>query len=171
MTCQFGQSGSRGVGNQDFWRQNGTMPDTAPPPAFDPALLASYRFWTDDLVRWGDLDSVGHVNNAIFARYFESGRIAYLAAAGARLGDTAGEFMLVRLAIDFHAQMHYPGAVRIGTRLARLGRSSASFAQAIFQDRQCAASGEAVVVLVDRASNRSTVMPATMRQALSQLSD
>ena len=147
------------------------MADTAPRFAFDPAAEASYRFWTDDLVRWGDLDALGHVNNAIFARYFESGRIAYLSAAGAGLGEVAITFVLVRLSIDFHTEMRYPGAVRIGTRLARLGRSSAGFAHAIFQGQGCAASGEAVVALVDRSVKRSVAMPASLRQALSRLSE
>ena len=31
-------------------------------------------------VRFGDLDAMRHVNNAVFLRYFESARISYLAS-------------------------------------------------------------------------------------------
>ena len=31
-------------------------------------------------VRWGDLDAMGHVNNTIYFRYFESLRIEWLHA-------------------------------------------------------------------------------------------
>ena len=34
-------------------------------------------------VRWGDLDAMGHVNNTIYFRYFESLRIEWLAQVGA----------------------------------------------------------------------------------------
>ena len=30
---------------------------------FDPAAPASYQFWTRPVLRFGDLDTVGHVDN------------------------------------------------------------------------------------------------------------
>ena len=37
-----------------------------------------YRFWYRDVIRFGDLDRQGHVNNARFATYCEGGRVAML---------------------------------------------------------------------------------------------
>jgi len=146
------------------------MPDSRDPTGaatveFDPARPASFPFWTRDVLRWGDTDALGHINNVEFARFFESGRIAYLSAAGVR-GIDADDFLLVHLAIDFHAQMHYPGEVRTGTRVIRIGRSSVRFAQALFQDDLCTASGVAVVVMAGRDTGQAKPVPEDMRARL-----
>ena len=65
-------------------------------------------------------------------------------------------FVLARLEIDYLAEIHWPGTVEIGTRVLEVGRSSARFAQAIFQDGHCCARGETVVVLVDDQTHKST---------------
>jgi acyl-CoA thioester hydrolase len=31
--------------------------------------------WTSDVIRFGDTDAYGHVNNAVFATFCESGRV------------------------------------------------------------------------------------------------
>ena len=36
-----------------------------------------FRHVTPVTVHWGDMDALGHVNNVIFFRYVESGRISY----------------------------------------------------------------------------------------------
>ena len=41
-------------------------------------------------IRWGDMDALGHVNNTIFARWFEQARIEYFAASGLRGEEGAG---------------------------------------------------------------------------------
>lgn len=33
-------------------------------------------------VRWGDMDALGHVNNAVYFRYLESVRVEWLRAVG-----------------------------------------------------------------------------------------
>jgi acyl-CoA thioester hydrolase len=38
--------------------------------------LADYPHRVTEIIRYGDLDPQGHVNNAVFATYFESGRVA-----------------------------------------------------------------------------------------------
>lgn len=145
------------------------MPDSRDSAAaaadFDPKDASSYVFWTRDVLRWGDTDALGHINNVEFARFFESGRIAFLGMAGER-GTDADDFLLAHLAIDFHAQMHYPGEVRTGSRVLRIGRSSVRIAQALFQDDVCTASGIAIVVMADRKTGRPVPVPEDMRSRL-----
>ena len=71
--------------------------------------------WTTDVLRFGDTDMLGHVNNAVFATLCESGRVDFYRK---RLDDALplGAFwVIVRLVIDFRAELHYPGEVRTGT--------------------------------------------------------
>ena len=39
--------------------------------------LADYPVVVPVVVQWGDQDAFGHVNNTVFLRWFEVGRIAY----------------------------------------------------------------------------------------------
>ena len=53
------------------------MHDSSPP-----AALAGFPVVVSWPVQWGDQDAFGHVNNTIYFRWFESGRIAYLKRLG-----------------------------------------------------------------------------------------
>ena len=45
-------------------------------------LLAGYPVVIEIPVAWGEMDAFQHVNNIVYFRYFESGRIAYFERAG-----------------------------------------------------------------------------------------
>jgi acyl-CoA thioester hydrolase len=78
-------------------------------------------------------------------------------------------FVIARLAIDFRAELHYPGTVRTGTWIAAVGRSSIRFGQEIRSGETVAASAESVCVLMDRATRRSTPLPDRVRAAAEAL--
>ena len=40
-------------------------------------------------IRWGDMDAMGHVNNAVYFRYFETVRIDWLRSIGVVPNPTA----------------------------------------------------------------------------------
>ena len=113
----------------------------------DLSQAGGFEHWTTDTVRFSDLDAVGHINNVAIAAYVESGRVAFgheLRSAG----DPGTSFILARLAIDYRAQGHYPGQVRVGTRLVRLGRTSFAVGHGVFKDGVCLATAECVLVYV-----------------------
>lgn len=117
-------------------------------------LLAGYPHQVTDIVRFGDLDPQGHVNNAVFSTYFESGRVAMFRNPDLGIGIANATFVLVRQEIDFLRELRWPGNVVIGTALAELGRSSFTMAQAIFNGDECAAAGRATLVMVDTVTRR-----------------
>src|SRR5712692_5688730 len=104
------------------------------PPATE---RASYRIWTHDKLRYNDTDRQGHVNNAVFATFFETGRVSFLYDAALALAAPGCEFVIARLAIDFRTELYFPGIVDIGTRVLRVGRSSFTLGQAVFTDERC----------------------------------
>jgi len=108
-----------------------TEGDTAQPAATD---RTSYKIWTYDKLRYNDTDRQGHVNNAVFATFFETGRVAFLYDEQLKLSAPGCEFVVARLAIDFHAELYIPGKVDIGTRVPSIGRSSFTFGQGVFKD-------------------------------------
>ncbi len=117
--------------------------------------LADFRWVSRDKLRYGDTDRQGHVNNAVFATFLETGRVEMLLNGDADLLGENGAFVLARLALDLLREVNWPGEVEIGTRVARVGRSSLSLDQAVFQDGQCVATAETVVVLTDVTTRRS----------------
>ena len=123
---------------------------------------SSYRIWAQDKLRYNDTDRQGHINNAVYATFFETGRVSFVEAAREQVAGVGGEFVVARVVIDFRAELHYPGIVDIGTSVRRIGRSSIVLAHAVFKDRVCAATGESVLVQLDTATRRSAPLAATM---------
>jgi acyl-CoA thioester hydrolase len=52
-------------------------------------------------LRWRDMDSLGHVNNAVFLSYLEIARVAYFRAVYGEVGSLDFNFILARVEIDF----------------------------------------------------------------------
>lgn len=132
---------------------------------FDPTSPDSYRFWTTEHVRFADLDMLGHVNNKAYATYLETARVDFGRACG--LSDNADKSMaLVRLEIDYRAEIRYPANPRVGIRLSRLGNSSLTLAYAIFDGETCAATALSIGVRFDGQARRSCPFTETERRAL-----
>lgn len=111
----------------------------------DGADQGSYSHWAVDTVRFSDQDAVGHVNNVAFAAYVETGRVAFGHALHPD-GDAGSSFILARLVIDYRAQGHYPGEIRVGTRLTAVGRTSFTLGHGVFKDGACLAIAQCVLV-------------------------
>ncbi|WP_394847524.1 acyl-CoA thioesterase [Pendulispora brunnea] len=118
--------------------------------------LEDFPFRTADTIRYGDTDRQGHVNNAAFATFCETGRVSFLYPENAPIAPAGTSFVIARLTLDFRAEITWPGTVDIGTRVLKVGRSSLTMAQGLFQRGRCVATAESVIVFVDDATRKST---------------
>jgi acyl-CoA thioester hydrolase len=75
-------------------------------------------------------------------------------------------FVIARLVLEFRAEMHWPGTVEIGTRVERVGRSSATLAQVLFVHEACVATAESVAAMMDMTTRRSALLPGETAEAL-----
>jgi acyl-CoA thioester hydrolase len=123
-------------------------------------------------IRWGDMDSLGHVNNTVYFRYIESARIAWLEQAGAA-PDAAGEGpVIVSAYCSFLKQLKYPGEIEVSTFVGPPGRSSFEVTHEIRlvgpdgQPGALHAEGGAKVVWVDLVAEKSVPLPEAMRALL-----
>ena len=137
------------------------MPERMPPPS-----LADFAHHMTDNIRFGDIDMQGHVNNVVFARFVESGRVGYSHDPVFGFSVPGGGFAVRRVVIDYLAEMHFPGTVTIATRVQRIGTSSLVFAHALFSRDICTATAESVLVLVDRKLRRPQPFPADVAAKL-----
>jgi acyl-CoA thioester hydrolase len=133
-----------------------------------PPRLEDYPHRVSDIIRYGDLDPQGHVNNAVFATYFEGGRVAMFRQPDLGIGVPGATFVLARTEIDFLRELNWPGAVEVGTAVAEFGRTSFKVDQALFRDGVCAAAGRATLVLIDHATRRSRPLPDDLIARLSR---
>lgn len=131
--------------------------------------LEDFPFRTSDKLRYGDTDRQGHVNNAVFATFLETGRVELLYSAAGGLAEPGSAFVVARVVIDFKAEVNWPGEVRIGSRVAKIGRSSVVIEQGVFQDGHCVATGETVAVLMDETTRRSKPLPPALIEKLTAL--
>ena len=127
---------------------------------------SNFHQWSTDVLRYADTDRQGHINNAVFSVFLESGRVAMLYDPGTPLAPSNGEFVIVSLSIDFIAEIHWPGEVQIGTAVTRIGNTSFSLGQGIFVGDQCVAVGETTMVLINQQERRSMPLTTDIRDRL-----
>jgi acyl-CoA thioester hydrolase len=133
----------------------------------DPGL---YHHWVDDVVRFSDTDQAGHVNNTAIAKYVESGRLHYdrdVLTPAADGVDEAFALILANLNVNFLAETFFPGKVRVGTQLIRLGNSSMVTAHGVFRESGCFASS--TCVMVNKVEGESRPIGPKMRARLTRL--
>jgi acyl-CoA thioester hydrolase len=125
-----------------------------------------FSFWYEEKLRFSDIDMLGHVNNVAYAALIETGRIAFM-RDGLRAPLPPGALMvMVRIEIDYRAELHYPATVQIGSRLMRVGRTSVVIGSSVFRDELCAATSVTTLVLIDRGSRRPVPIPEDARAGL-----
>ena len=115
-----------------------------------------------ETVRFRDLDSLGHVNNAVFLTYLEEARIAYLAPLGAHETN----MILARVEIDFRAPLRMGDELEIGVRPTRVGTKSFDLEYEVRAGGKVAAEAKTVLVSYDYASGQPVEVPDSWREAL-----
>ena len=116
--------------------------------------LEDFPFRVSDNVRFADLDPNHHVNNAVYATYFETGRVALMKDRSYGLIPPGVAWMMVRLDMHFRAELRWPGTIEMGLGVVKFGRTSVTFDQVVFSEGKCVASAQSVSVLLDEHTHR-----------------
>jgi acyl-CoA thioester hydrolase len=117
-------------------------------------------------IRWGDMDAMGHVNNTIYFRYFETIRIEWFRRIGCDPNPAGEGIVIVNAFCNFIKQLEYPGDVLARHYVAKLGRTS--FETYVTMERTDTpglvyASGGAKAVWVDFPKQKSAPVPEWLR--------
>lgn len=116
--------------------------------------LEDFPYRLSDNVRFADLDPNQHVNNAVYATYFETGRVTLMKDRSFGLMPEGLAWMMVRLDMHFRAELRWPGTIEMGLGVARFGRTSVTFDQVVFWEGRCVASAQSVSVLIDENTRK-----------------
>jgi acyl-CoA thioester hydrolase len=121
-------------------------------------------------VRWADMDTMGHVNNANYFTYCESARMSYFAAI--RMFDHRESELqgpaLASATLNFRRQVRYPAVIEVSTQVTEIGRSSFKMDyELVFQGTgERVADGTGVIVWVDYGTGKSTPLPEALKAAI-----
>ena len=129
-------------------------------------LLADFPFRVTDNVRFADLDPNQHVNNAVYATYFETGRVTLMKDRSFGLMPPGLAWIMVRLDIHFRAELRWPGTIEMGLGVTKFGRTSVTFDQVVFSEGRCVASAQSVTVLIDESTRKPTPLTAEIIEKL-----
>lgn len=129
---------------------------------------ASYPVHAEMQTRFQDMDVNGHLNNVAFAALFESARVMLNRQVRPWADRPANErTMVAAVEINYLREGNYPDPVTICSGIGRLGTSSWSIVQAMFQNGQCIASCDTVVVC--RTDNRAEPLREELTAELTAL--
>jgi acyl-CoA thioester hydrolase len=133
-------------------------------------LLRGFPSVVEVPVLWGDMDAYQHVNNTVYFRYFETGRIAYFQQIGF-LGATDEQGIgpiLGSASCRFRFPLTYPDTVSIGTTVTNIGSDRITMCHVVVSQRhgRVAAEGEGVVVSFDYRVRRKAPLPDAIRQQI-----
>ena len=130
--------------------------------------IADYRHSAAIQVRWGDLDALGHVNNAVYLTYVEQARIQYYRDLSLWDGSTEQTgLIMARVTMDLKLPLYAEDQVRVLTRVSRLGNRSMDTQYLIVRSKngadEIATAGTVTLVTFDYAANSSVAIPPEWR--------
>ena len=88
--------------------------------------MSTFHYFHPIIVRYGDLDPQGHVNNAAFLTYLEHARVNYIRHLDLWDGKSflSIGFILARVELDYKTPILLTDLVEVGVRTSRLGNKS-----------------------------------------------
>ena len=111
------------------------------------------------VVRFRDLDAMGHVNNAVYLTYFEMARVAYhRAVTDVQPFDfTNFDFILAEVTCSYRSPAYMGETLLVGIRVSSVGRKSFVFEYEMRDQAsgRLVAEGSSVQVMYDYGERRS----------------
>lgn len=148
------------------------MPDVRAGNSEPTRTRADYPHFLAIPTRWMDNDVYGHVNNVTYYSYFDTVVNEHLIRAGGLdFARDAAIGLVVETTCAFRKPLSFPETIDAGLVVTKMGNSSVIYEIGLFRehDETPAALGRFVHVWVDRASQRPTPIPASIRAALEAL--
>ena len=94
--------------------------------------LEDFLFHHNIQTRWKDMDSFGHINNAVYLTYIEDARTTLFKRWNLKSQNKS--IIVASLKIDYFTQIKHPSKLIIGSKISRIGNSSFDIQSAIFID-------------------------------------
>jgi acyl-CoA thioester hydrolase len=120
--------------------------------------------------RFGDVDALGHINNAVMSDWFELARnpVFKIFDPLMRIEHEHWSLIMAHTDYDFVDQIYFQHEVEIRTHVDHIGNKSFSVYHEAWQQERLCAKGHAVMVHFDFTANRSTPLPEDKKKLLAE---
>jgi acyl-CoA thioester hydrolase len=120
-------------------------------------------------VRWGDMDSYGHVNNTLYIQYLEEARVAWFKRLGIDMNNVPQGPVVLQTLHTYLKPVVHPATVVVELYAGPVGNSSLVVEHRLstLEDPETLyGEGHCKLVWIDHDSDRSVPVPDALRQAL-----
>ncbi|MDW3711432.1 MULTISPECIES: acyl-CoA thioesterase [unclassified Pseudomonas] len=117
-------------------------------------------------VRWGDMDSYGHVNNTLYIQYLEEARVAWFERHGIPMSNVEQGPVVLQTLHTYLRPVVHPATVVVELFAGQVGTSSLVVEHRLSTEEDPQSTygeGYCKLVWVDHASNRPVPVPAALR--------
>jgi acyl-CoA thioester hydrolase len=130
-----------------------------------------FKFSAQTRVGFSDTDAQGIVYYGRYLPYFDLARVEYhreLGLLGMEIGEEGQEFVMRALTVDYHAPAVFDDLIAVYVRLARIGRTSATYELAAYRadDDVLVVTATQTLVLVDLDERRPVAIPESYKEAI-----
>lgn len=136
-------------------------------------LLKTFPVIIETPIAWGEMDSLQHVNNIIYFRYFESARMAYFNKLNLwdYLKATGIGPILASTQCKFRIPLTYPDTVFVGARVMKMeeDRYLMEYSVASQQHGKIAAEGEGLIVSYNYRELKKVALPDEIKARIQRL--
>jgi acyl-CoA thioester hydrolase len=130
-----------------------------------------FKFSVRTRVAFSDTDAQGIVYYGRYLPYMDLARVEYhrrLGLLGFEVGAPGVEFVLRALAVEYHAPAVFDDELEVGVRVARIGRTSATyeFEARRIRDDELMVTATQTLVLVDLEQRKACEIPEEFRAVI-----
>ena len=130
-----------------------------------------FKFSVRTRVAFSDTDAQGIVYYGRYFPYIDLARVEYhrkLGVLGMDVGEPGVEFVMRALNVEYHAPAVFDDEIEVFVRVARIGRTSATYEFAAYRARDDAlmVTATQILVLVDLDERKACEIPGDFREAI-----
>jgi acyl-CoA thioester hydrolase len=139
-----------------------------PPPL---STRPPFKFSATTRVAFSDTDAQGIVYYGRYLPYFDLARVEYhrsLGLLGMDIGEEGQEFVMRALNVEYFAPAVFDDVIEVCCRLARIGRTSATWEFAAYRarDDMLVVTATETAVLVDLDERKAVAIPDAYKEAI-----
>ncbi len=107
-----------------------------------------YPFPIKQQVLWGEMDAFNHINNVIYFRYFETGRVHFFNKTNLWkiFQDEDIRIVVGKLECNYIREIIHPAEIEISVGIKKIGNTSLIVHQKVICNDQISAHGDAIIV-------------------------
>ncbi len=122
-------------------------------------------------IRFVDIDAFGHVNNAVFASYYETARVAYFdEVLGLRINWKKNGLILAKNILEYKLPVYLRDTIICRTAVVKLGNKSIEIFNELIRKNnnkeEIVASAHGILVCYDYEKNETIEIPSEWRELI-----